>query len=279
MSLDDPALTQPPLDPGHEPVDQTGRAGRAWYRRSAFIAMLGGVLVVRGNFWLGLIAIVLLAGDRTRDLAVRIGGSVLIVAWMFTWTLPGVSPYVGFTLFSIAAYYLLSSARSRHRGEVAHGWRAPLALGAASVVLAVVGLVPYGVRSRGWDEDAAARRARAARAAGDDRRVARGDVLVYGAGAFQDDFDPVDAQHRLVEPARFRFTNAPIYYVVLFEENDETRRTGDGEPCFVASETLTVHGVSGEVVNLGRYDAVEEDGFCLPLLRGTRDHIEPIEVG
>ncbi|HVE99710.1 MAG TPA: hypothetical protein VNA12_11085 [Mycobacteriales bacterium] len=267
--------------PGAGPADAAGPAVeppslRPWFRRNPLIVLLGGVLVVVGNYFLGLIAIVLLAGDRTRDIPSRIGGAVLVFSWMFVWTLPGVSPYVGFTLFAIAAYYLLRSAWLRRRGDVPLGWRLPAALGAGAAVLAVVGLAPYGVRTSGFDEDEAARRVLAARTAGTDRQVTRADFATYGGLAFQEDFEPVDAAQRLVAAARFRFTNAPIYYVVLFEENSTTKRTGDGEPCFSASETLTIHGITGDVVNLGRHDALEEDGGCLRLLRGTRAELEPV---
>lgn len=262
------------LDPD---VPEAVAAGpRPWFRRNAFIAMLGGVLVVVGNFFLGLIAVVLLAGDRTRDRDSRIGGAVLVFAWMFTWTLPGVSAYVGFTLFSIAAYYLLRSAWQRRGGRSRLGWRSTAALGAVAAVLAGVGLVPYGVRTSGFDEDDAARRVLAARESGTARQVTRGDFLTYGAISFQDDFRPIDADQRIVAKARFRFTNAPIYYVVLFEQNPKTAVTGDGEPCFSSSETLTVHGITGEVVNLGRQDALAEDGNCLRLLKGTRTELEPV---
>ena len=250
---------------------------RSWFRSTAFIAFLAIPWPFLGFYFLGFIAIVLLSGDRSRDLASRIGGSVLIFAWIYTWTLAGfVTPYVGFTVFGIAAYYLLSSAQRRRRGALRGSWAAPAALGAIAVVLAVVGLVPHGVRAARFDADEAAERVIAARDRGTARKISSSDVLVYGARALQEDWAPIDAAQRLVEPARFRFTNAPIYYVVLFEESSEAARTGDGEPCFSASETLTIHGITGEVINLGRQDAREEDGGCQPLLRGTRADLEPV---
>jgi hypothetical protein len=269
MASTDVELTAPtdPLHPGP----------RQWYRRNPFLAVIGGVLVVVGNYFLGLIAVVLLAGDRTRDTESRIGGAVLIFAWMFIWTLPGASPYAGFALLAIAAWFLLRSARRRASGDVQVGWRAPAILGLAAVVGAVLGLVPYGVRSAEFDADAAVDRVLSARERDSDRPVRPADFAVYGGLAFQDDFSPIEPAQRLVAAARFRFTNAPIYYVVLLEQNPTTASTGDGEPCFSASETLTVHGITGEVVNLGRQDAREEDGRCLPLLRGTRADLEPVE--
>ncbi|HVE62962.1 MAG TPA: hypothetical protein VNB94_04080 [Mycobacteriales bacterium] len=268
MASNDPDLVRPP--------DAVGPPQRAWYRRNAFLTVIGGVLVVIGNFFLGLIAVVLLAGDRTRDADSRVGGAVLIFAWMFIWTLPGASPYAGFALLGIAAWFLLRSARRRATGAVRAGWRTPAALGVAATALAVLGLVPYGVRSADFDADTAVTKALAARANGDDREVRPADFAVYGGLAFQEDFDPIRPAQRLVAPARFRFTNAPIYYVVLLQQNPTTASTGDGEPCFSASETLTVHGITGQVVNLGRQDARAEDGTCLPLLRGTRDDLAPV---
>lgn len=268
----------------HDQTDETAvertatRPARSWFRSNGFIAFLAIPWPYLGFFFLGFIAIVLLSGDRSRDLPSRVGGSVLIFAWIYAWTLAGfVTPYVGFTVFGIAAYYLATSARRRRSGDAPGGWATPAVLAATATALAVVGLVPHGVRSARFDADEAATRVLAAREAGTARTISTSDVLVYGARALQDEFEPVEAEQRLVEPARFRFTNAPIYYVVLFEQNPETARTGDGEPCFSASETLTIHGISGDVVNLGRQDAREEDGGCLPLLRGTRADLEPVE--
>lgn len=251
-------------------------AARRWYRRNPFLGFTGGVLVVVGNYFLGLVAVVLLAGDRSRDLESRIGGAVLIFAWMFIWTLPGASPYAGFALLAIATWYLLRSARRRATGAIPAGWRAPAVLGLAAAVLGIVGLVPYGVRPAEFDEDTAVAKVLAAREEGTVRRVRPADFVRYGGLAFQDDFEPVDPAQRLVAAARFRLTNAPIYYVLLLEQHPTTALTGDGEPCFTASETLTIHGITGDVVNLGRQDAVEEDGGCLPLRRGTREDLEPV---
>lgn len=266
-----PASTSSPATPAAPSATQ-----RRWYRTNAFLSFTGGVLVVIGNFFLGLIAVVLLAGDRSRDTESRIGGAVLIFAWMFTWTLPGASPYAAFALLAIAAWFLLRSARNRATGAVAGGWRSPAVLGFAAAALAVLGLVPYGVRSPDFTSDEAVTRALAARASDADREVRPADFLVYGQLAFQDDFAPVDPAQRLVAKARFRFTNAPLYYVVLLEQNPTRALTGDGEPCFSASETLTVHGITEDVVNLGRQDALDADGGCLRLLRGTREDLEPV---
>ncbi len=259
-----------------EPADAVRPVGRAWYRRNAFLVVIGGLLVVIGNYFLGLIAVVLLAGDRTRDADSRIGGAVLIFSWMFIWTLPGASPYAAFALLGIAAYFLLRSARRRVSNQIAGSWRMPALLGLLAFGLAVFGLVPYGIRSARFDENAAVTRALAARLDGSARPVRPADFAVYGDLAFQDDFAPIEPAQRLVATARFRFTNAPLYYVVLLEQNPTTASTGDGEPCFSASETLTVHGITGKVVSLGRQDARAQDGRCLPLLRGTRVELKPV---
>ncbi|HVF20374.1 MAG TPA: hypothetical protein VNA14_09040 [Mycobacteriales bacterium] len=251
-------------------------ARRPWFRSNAFLVFAGGLLVVLGLFFLGLIAIVLLAGDRSRDTDSRVGGAVLMFAWMFTWTLPGVSPYGAFALLAIAAWFLLKSARLRRTAESAGGWRAPGALAAISGLAAVLALVPYGFRSSDFDADDAARRVLEARTNGSARQVDPGDFAVYGLRAMTDDFEPIEPSQRLVAAARLRFLNTPIYYVVLFEQNPTTTFTGDGEPCFSASETHSVHGLSGEVVNLGRQDAIDEDGGCLPLPRGTQEDLEEI---
>jgi len=282
-------MTSAPTPPGQDDIHEGtvldrpdgeppgASAGRPWFRSNAFLAVVGGLLVVAGLYILGLIAIVLLAGDRTRDRESRVGGAVLIFAWMFTWTLPGASPYMAFTLLGIAAYFLGRSAMRRRAGEVRAGWRSPAALAAVAVVAAVAGLVPHGIRSSGFDADEAAAKVLAAREDGTARRVSGSDFPIYGGQSFQDDFRPIDAAQRLVAAARLRFTNTPMYYVVLFEQNDETKLTGDGEPCFSASETHSVHGLSGDVVNLGRQDAREEDGGCLPLLKGTKRELEPVK--
>ena len=284
---DEPETVDPSID---DPVDGGGRdsdpggpadppaGSRRWFRTNTFLAFAGGVLVLLGNQFLGLIAVVLLAGDRTRDRSSRIGGAVLVFAWIMTWGPSGApSPYASFALFAIAAVFLGQSTRQRRSGDVPGGWRAPAGLAAAAGALAVLALVPYGMRGSAFDEDAAVERVLAARADGSARRVRPADFAVYGRLAFQSDFDPVQASQRLVAPSRLRFTSAPIYYVVLLEQNPTTKLTGDGEPCFSASETHTVHGRSGRVVNLGRVDALKDDGGCLQLPRGTRSELEPIE--
>lgn len=259
-----------------QPGGQADPSERRWFRSNPFLILTGGLLVVIGSYFLGLIAIVLLAGDRSRDTESRIGGAVLIFSWMFIWTLPGASPYAAFSLLAIAAYFLGRSAWQRRRGSVRAGWRVPAGLAVGAAALGVLALVPYGVRSSEFDADEAARRVVAGRSDGTSRQVRPADFLVYGELAWQDDFRPVEASQQLVATARLRFTNTPIFYVVLFEQNPKTARTGDGEPCFSSSETHSVHGLSGEVVNLGRLEANDEDGGCLQLPRGTRADLEPV---
>ncbi len=278
MSETHPEAMPTDLDRPDDGLDLEPPSLRPWYRRTPFLVFTGGVLVVVGNYFLGLIAVVLLAGDRTRDPDSRIGGAVLIFAWMFTWTLPGASPYVAFALLGIAAAFLGRSALARRAGRIDREWRGVAALAAVAALLAVLSLVPYGVRSSRFDADEAAAKVLAARVDGTSRDVGPGDFPVFGALAFQDDFRPITPSRQLVAPARLRFTNTPIYYVVLFEQNPNTALTGDGEPCFSASETHSVHGLSGEVVHLGRQDARKKDGGCLPLPRGTRTDIEDLST-
>ena len=91
------------------------------------------------------------------------------------------------------------------------------------------------------------------------------------------------ATHAQVIRTRERFTQRPIYLVLLFEPNPRAATTTDGEGCFQREEVHVVNGLTGAVDQRGLIDkltfapnpyqlaqAREKDGNCLPLPLGTR---------
>lgn len=226
--------------------------GRPWYRRLEFLVPAGVLSGLVGLFFVGLIVMLLLVGDPRRDRDLRIGGPVLLLWWLWTWTLPGTSPYIGAGLLLVAAVFLGRAARTASgRARAVTG-----GLALAAIALAVAGLVPYGVRQPDLGE---------------------GEALRLVLEARRGDPENVDAAKADVVPARERFTSRPYYFVVLHEQNPDRAVTGDGEPCFRRAEVHVVDGIDGSVERQRIADALPEDGNCLPLKIGTGAGLVPVD--
>jgi hypothetical protein len=227
--------------------------------------------VLLGQFFLGLIAILLLIGDTTRDPAVRLGGGLLIAWWMSVWTLDSLPPWWGFGLL-VATAVAFAVAAARQRAVPARAAASAL-LAATCLALAGLNLWPYGLRSRSVGRLDAERRAVAALHDGTARRLGARDFWRFGLTALDDSHGAtaVAATAAQTVGSRFRFTQTPIWYVVLLEPNRTVPTTADGEPCFARSETVVVDALSGGVTRLGVRTALDKDNGCLRLKYGTRD--------
>lgn len=252
MDKKDFRLVDETSEPPRQDEDTPPSARRPWYRSLSFLVPAGIVSGMFGLYFAGLIVLLLFFSDRRRDRNVRIGGSLLLLWWLWTWTLPGTSPYVGFGLLVGSAVFLGLAARSADGTA-----RATVAgLAATAAALAALALVPYGVRGPELSEDAALRRTL------DTRRGHQ---------------DNVDASQADVVPSRERFTNRPFYFVVLHEQNPDRAKTGDGEPCFRRAEVHVVDALDGSVEREANVEAKDEDGNCLPLRLGTGSDLVPVD--
>lgn len=248
-------MTTDSLPPDLDLPEESTR--RPWYRSAWVIGILGGVMVGMGAFYIGLIAIILLVGDRTREPAVRIGAAVLIFWWTFAvWATRssgnGALPYVGFALLAIAAVFLTRASLERRGAPWAQRLGVTLLAGLAAA-LAVLQLVPFGVRSPDVDQHRALALAVEHRADGTGEQI--------------------EATQALVVLARYLVVQRPYWVVAMFEPHQDTTKTRDGEPCFGRAQTYLVDGLSGEVQTikdiLEADDDEDDDDGCLPV-GGTR---------
>ncbi|MCA1822961.1 MAG: hypothetical protein ABR520_07475 [Mycobacteriales bacterium] len=238
-------------------MDDTRARARPRWQALWFVCLVGVVGPALGLYFLGLIAAFVLAIDATRPKGIRAAGVAVLAWWTWVWTLPGVPPYPSFALLGIAATSLVRSAAATWRAE-RHAAIAAAGLAVGVATLAVLSLLPYGVRAPRVD------RSHALAQALDAHRSA-------GSGA-------IDARWAQVATARQRFIQRPLYYVVLFEPNPSLASTDDGEPCFRRSETYRIDGVDARATDLGKVEARAADGGCLRLKVGTRAELTRIDV-
>ena len=228
-----------------------GAEPRGWWRAGPFLAALTLATALLGQFFLGLIAILLLVSDTRRSTEARLAGAAVMVWALFTATPLGAGPWVGLLLLGAAAGLWGRLAwRTRRRLRLL-----PAAGAVAAAALAVVHVVPYGLRAPTVSPDEAVQRALTARGAG---RVA--------------------ATRLLVERSRLRVVQRPFWYVVFYEPHPDKAFTADREPCFSRAETLTVDGLDGRVRRVGVADARARDGGCLALPQGTGRDLRPVPV-
>jgi hypothetical protein len=248
--VDDDSETQPPAGPDQGPAAATG--GRPWYRRLTFVVPAGIASGILGLFFVGFAVLLLFLTDRDRHRDVRIGGSVLLLWWLWTWTLAGTSLYIGVGLLVTTAVFLAAAARTldRRPAAVAGG------LAASALLVAATGLFPDGVRAPALDKEEALQRVMTSR---------RGHP------------ENVTASQADVVATRARFTNRPYYFVVLHERNPDRATTGDGEPCFRRAEIHLVDALDGSARRQQVTEARAEDGHCLPLKVGTHQNLVPVE--
>lgn len=248
-----------PIDP---PVEESAPGPAPWWRHMGVVAVLGLLPMVKLGFC-GLIAMVILFSDQRRHPYTRLGGTLVIGWWTFTWARNGIPPLLGLGLLGAAAAAYVVAARARRHDRPALLRNGTLAL--VTGVLAALNVAPWGARSATINEDEAIRRAVAA-----------------SAGR-------VRATHAQAAASRTRLTQRPQYLVLLFEPNATTAKTLDGEPCFRRAHLQFVDGVDGTVdrrdflhrlVPISRWSPVsearEKDGYCLPLPRGTHKDIVPL---
>jgi hypothetical protein len=251
-----------PTPSADSPVAVPEPKAAAWWRHLAFVIALA-LLPRIGLYFCGLIAMVILFSDQRRNAYTRLGGTLLIGWWTFTWARSGVPPLLGLALLAAAAAAFAVAAVQQSGQRVTLVRNASLAVVAG--VLAVLNVVPYGKRSAEFGEDEALRRAVAA-----------------SAGR-------VEATHAQVAATRERLIQRPLYVVLLFEPNPTTAETLDREPCFRRAEVHVVDGLDGTVDRADLIDrlllanrrsnvaeARKKDGFCLPLPRGTSQDIVPL---
>jgi hypothetical protein len=230
-----------------------------WWRHLAVVLLLAALARV-GLYFAGLVGLLIFLTDLRRHPYTRLGGSLVIAWWTFVWARASVPPLTGLALMLAAgaAYAVASWQQLRQPAAAARN----AALAGAAVVLALLNVVPYGMRAAKLDKAQALARAVA---------VSRGDVHA------------TDAQ---VAKTRARFDQRPVYLVLLFEPNANAATTSDGEPCFRREEVHVVDGIDGTVDRRGLIDrlmltpnsyqlaeARKKDGNCLPLPRGTRKDV------
>lgn len=261
----DPADQAHPPDAGDVAGADPTATQSPWWRHGGVIVALAALARFRLHFC-ALLAIAILFSDVRRNPYARLGGTLLIGWWTFTWARNGIPPLIGLgVLLAAGAAYSVAALSERP------GWPAMArnaAMAAIAVCLGVLNIVPWGTSSPRFGEDEALRRAVAASG----RRV--------------------QATHAQVEPGRERLTQRPVYWVLLFEPNETTATTLDGEPCFRRAAVHAVDALTGAVDRsdlLGRLlladhrstvaEAREKDGFCLPLPRGTARDVVPIPAG
>ena len=236
-------------------------APRRWWRHLGVILALAA-LARLGLGFAGLVAMMLLFTDQRRHPYARLGGTLLIGWWTYTWARAGVPPLLGLGLLA-AAGVCFAVAAVQQQTPAARIRNAALAV--LATLLGLLNVIPYGTRAAAFDEAGALSRA---------QRATKREVR------------PTHAQ---VTKTRERFVQRPLYLVLLFEPNEKTAKTADGEPCFRRAEVHVVDGLDGSVDRTdlvdrlmlvpGRYsvaEARERDGFCLPLPRGSRNDIAPI---
>lgn len=243
--------------------DGSDRRPRApWWRHLGIVLLLVALTRV-GFYFAGLVAMLIVLTDLRRHPYARLGGTVVIAWWTFVWARSSVPPLIGLTLLLVAAVSYGVAARQQRSRPRAFVVNSLLAVVAGAV--AVANITPYGLRGPRFEESEALSLAIAA---------SRGDVR---------------ATHAQVVSTRERFTQRPLYLVLLFEPNVGAPPTRDGEPCFRREEVHVIDGISGTADKRGFIDALtlaparyqlaearEKDGNCLPLPRGTSRDIVPI---
>lgn len=240
MSAEEPVPELPVLP--EQPGDSGEPAGRPWFRTGWFLFATGGVAVYLGLQFVGLIAVVLLVGDRTRERSLRIGAAVLIFWWTFTVATAGslgngAVPYLHFALLAISAVFLGRTVLDRREQP----WRlrlGPSVLLLLAAVLAVVHLVPYGVRSPSVD------RVRAVQLVAEERR---GDAE-----------GQIRATKALPQLARTPVLQKPFWLVATFEPHPDRAETDGGEPCFRRIQTYVVDALDRQVRRSD--DLIEAEG-------------------
>ncbi|MEO6714608.1 MAG: hypothetical protein ABIM89_14400 [Mycobacteriales bacterium] len=238
--------------------------GRApWWRHVAVILVLAALTRV-GFYFAGLVAALIMLTDLRRHPYTRLGSSLVLVWWTFVWGRASVPPLIGLGLLgcAAAAYAVAATQQRERRASLARN----VVYASVAAALALLNVLPYGLRGPSLDKQAALSRALAA---------SRSEI---------------DATHAQVVRTRERFNQRPLFLVLLFEPNANAATTGDGEPCFQREEVHIVDGLSGDVDQRGFVDrlmlapsryqratAREKDGNCLPLPRGTRRDVVPIQ--
>jgi hypothetical protein len=259
-SPDHVAAAGPPTSDDVARAESTPKAAPWWRHLGVIVAL--ALLPMVSLYFCGFIAMVILLSDQRRDRYVRLGGVLLIGWWTFTCARNGVPPAFGLVLLAAAAAAYIVAAR--RQPDVAARART-VALAVVAGALALLNVVPWGMRSA---------------------RFGKQEALRLAAEASS---GRVRATHAQVAAARERIVQRPVYLVLLFEPNPATATTADGEPCFRRAEVHYVDGIDGSVDRVDLVDrlilanhsslvaeAREKDGFCLPLPRGTRNDIVPI---
>lgn len=235
---------------------------KTWWRNLAVIVLLAALTRV-GFYFTGVVAMLILLSDLRRHPYTRLGGTITIAWWTFVWARASVPPLVGLGLLLAAAAAFAVATQQQFAAPIAAVRNAALAL--TAVALALLNIVPYGLKApRFGKQEALARAVAASRGA-------------------------IRATHAQVARTRERFDQRPVYLVLLFEPNTVAATTSDGEPCFRREEVHVVDGITGGVdqsrlvdrlmLAPSRYQlaqAREKDGNCLPLPYGTRRDIVPI---
>ncbi|MEP7055329.1 MAG: hypothetical protein ABI912_08790 [Actinomycetota bacterium] len=201
--------------------------------------------------------------DLRRHPYTRLGGTLVIAWWTFVWARASVPPLIGLGMLLAAGGAYVVAVVQQIRRPVATMRNGALA--AACFALALLNVVPYGLRSPDLTKQQALNRAVAA---------SRGDV---------------HATQAQIARTRRRFDQRPVFLVLLFEPNAVAATTQDGEPCFRREEVHVVDGLTGAVDQRGVIDrlmlapgsyqlaeARKKDGNCLPLPRGTSKDVVPI---
>jgi hypothetical protein len=209
-----------------------------------------------GLYFLAFIAIALLLGDMTRETETRGGGAVLLFWWAYSFREGDTTPYASAVMLLVAAVLLARGGvrRSRARGARAAG--PVFAAAVLAVAMAVLALVPDGVRSPRIDRTEAVRLTLAERAA--------------------HPWHAIDPDVYLADRGRVRFVHTPVWYVVLYERNPAVARTVDGEPCFARREVWRVDRLDGRVSRATYDDAKFGGDPCLPVRQGTGKDVRPL---
>ena len=255
-------LAQAAAPPGE---DRAPDAGNQWWRNLAFVLVL--VLLARFSlYFLTLVGMVIFFSDQRRNRYTRLGGTILMAWWLLTWSWSAAPPIIAAGLLVAAAVAFVAAVRSEQHRRWAATRNAALAVVAG--LLAVLNFVPWGLREPVVDRGEALQIALANR---------RGTVV------------PTDAQ---IVPTRERFTQRPVYAVLLFERNGD-KLTADREPCFRRLDTHIVDGITGAAdpssaaqwITLDPLldptadevaEARERDGFCLRVPRGISTQVVPV---
>jgi hypothetical protein len=260
--------TELPLAQATAPRGEEGTPesdGNQWWRNLAFVLLL--VLLARLSlYFLTLVGMVIFFSDQRRNRFTRLGGTILMGWWLLSWSWSAAPPIIAAGLLIASAAAFVAAVRL----EQGRRWPSVrnAALAGVAVLLAVLNYVPWGLREPAVDRAEALQIALANR---------RGTV------------NPTDAQ---IVPTRERFTQRPVYAVLLFERNGD-KVTADNEPCFRRLDTHIVDGVTGAAdrrsaaqwVTLDPLldqtadevaEARERDGFCLRVPRGISRQVVPV---